>query len=230
MEKWIPEFFYDVIGRIGPGALLLVTALCAWLGPAHVWHEPERLTETATGMGWLYFGLAFLLSYFVGLIMSALWDSAASLIMSLATALTKPTEKKASRSPADEAKRMANWIEGKGSGPEAGFLSCYVSVHLSGQGVRLSKINAEESLCKTLITGFVLVFILALISPSTWSLADHSPASAYLIGAMAVSIFACWKWMGSLRNLYRHDLYSLGYLVATKQIPSLAATAKREPE
>lgn len=216
--KWMPEFFYDVIGRIGPGALFLVTALCAWLGPAHAWLEVEGLLETAAGKGWFYFGFASLLSYFVGVVLSALWDSAES--------LAKP--KSRPRSPADEAKSLGDWIEGKSSdaGPGNGFLSCCVKVHLPDQEMRLSKIIAEESFCKALIAGFVLIFILAIVSPSTWSLADFSLASSYLIGAMVLSIVACWNWMGFLRDVYNRDLLSLGYLVASSRM----ALAVNKPE
>lgn len=226
--KWIPELFYDVIGRVGPGALVLVTALCAWLGPAHAWREAEGVMDVVAGKEWIFLGFVSLLSYFVGIVTSALWDAAQVVLRPRTLAYSEA--ERARRTALN--RKISGWIEGKTSDadPDTGILSCCVNVHLPDQGVRLAKIRAEESLCKVLLVGFFLIFLLAILAPSVWRIAELSLSSSYLIGAMILSAIACWKWMGSLEMLYDRDLHSLGYLVATSRIPGTQEAAKSGPE
>ncbi|MFY9823896.1 MAG: hypothetical protein WAM82_21125 [Thermoanaerobaculia bacterium] len=216
--KSIPEIFYDLIGRIGPGALLLLAAFVTWLGPVQARLEVDNLFEKFHNKEeWFYFLVIAFLAYLVGVVLTALWDW-----------LEKPA-----RHPGGQQRKSLKLTEkllaGKVSEwrPDVGLLVRYVNVHLPAEGFLLVKIKAEENFCKTMITGLGLILGLAIVSPGSALFRNGDSAmSVLLVGAMALSALACWLWKGYLSERYEDDLRSLVYLAAVGQPPGAAPPAE----
>jgi hypothetical protein len=225
--KSIPETFYDLIGRIGPGALLLLAAFVTWLGPAQArWEIHNFFNYSHNKEEWFYFGVILFLAYLVGVGLPALWDW-----------LAKPERFKTLRHPSlgVAEQRCKSWelteklIAGKVSDwrPDAELLVRYVNVHFAAEGFLLVKIKAEEYFCKTMITGLILILGLAIVSPGCALFRNgDSAASGLLAGAMALSALSCWLWKGYLSGRYEDDLRNLTYLAAVGQPPGAVPPAE----
>lgn len=226
--KSIPEIFYDLIGRIGPGALLLLAAFVIWLGPAQArWEIHNFFQHSHNKEEWFYFGVISFLAYLVGVGLPALWDW-----------LEKPERYKTLRRPArlgiakqrgKNCELTEKLIAGKVSEwrPDAELLVRYVNVHFSAEGFLLVKIKAEEYFCKTMISGLLLILGLAIVSPGCALFRNGDSAVSWLLaGAMALSVLACWLWKGYLTDRYNDDLRNLVYLAAVGQPPGEAPPAE----
>lgn len=228
--KSIPEIFYDLIGRIGPGALLIFTTFVAWLGPAQARWEIHDFFQKAKNKEELFYcGLISFLAYLVGVALSALWDWLAE---------PQRFQKLLRSSLAAVEQKWQNWrlteklLAGKASEwrPDTGLLVRYVNVHLPAEGFLLVKIKAEENFCKTMITGMILILGLATVAPGCALFRnDDLSASVLTAGAMVLSAVACWLWKGYLSERYEADLRSLVYLAAVRQ-PPVAAQPKLLPK
>jgi hypothetical protein len=67
----IPEIFYDVIGRVMPGSLLIVIGVIVVVGPTTAFKSiPSKLPEISVSI-LLFIALA---SYFVAVVVKEMWD------------------------------------------------------------------------------------------------------------------------------------------------------------
>ena len=67
----VPEIFFDVIGRVMPGCLLIVAAMSVGLGPRRA---SELILPSALGIGASALLLLALASYFVSVTLKQVWE------------------------------------------------------------------------------------------------------------------------------------------------------------
>lgn len=150
ISSLIPQVFYDIIGRIVPGMILLILAFL--LFRAQDWQvstEGVRFGALHFSYGCL-FVVGLLLSYLVGTILGAVGYLAAHHEWS-ETAEGQKAEVPDSGRP--EAARYDSYI--------------YDAIQLCepAAGARLVKLSAERNLCRVLMAGFALLGILCLALP-----------------------------------------------------------------
>jgi len=68
----IPEIFFDVIGRVIPGCLLIMAAILVGLGPSR---SLELILTTSSAMTISSLLLLVLCSYFVAVVMKQVWEA-----------------------------------------------------------------------------------------------------------------------------------------------------------
>ena len=78
----IPEVFYDLIARLVPGSLFLVSALAVHFGPKRFAELLAAALPTANLASLLLFGL---LAYFVAIVLKEMWEFGARIVRGTAT-------------------------------------------------------------------------------------------------------------------------------------------------
>ena len=71
---WIPNVFFDLLGRVAPGALVLLTATAIVVGPAPLLDVVKSGAIQKSLSGLLPTCAVILLSYFVGVCLSEIWN------------------------------------------------------------------------------------------------------------------------------------------------------------
>jgi len=69
--EWIPQLFMDFIGRIVPGAAILLAAVVMRKGSFSAVHE--TLVEVQQNSAWASLLLATLVAYLIGLFLDQFW-------------------------------------------------------------------------------------------------------------------------------------------------------------
>lgn len=200
----VPELFYDLIGRVFPGALVLMAAAAAWLGPtqmlegARVWFERSNI--------WPYALLFLLLSYLAGVVLVTLWDRTLGRKQDAEPASKEWTRRLFEVITRDPQNRPFGWCE-------QGMLERMVGMCQPEQEYRLQKLGAEQSFCKVIVSGFTLVLVLAMTS-DRWALFwRFSYESLCLIVAMVLSVLGCYLWRKDLKKTHDADLCNIACLI-----------------
>lgn len=202
----IPELFYDLIGRVFPGALVLVAAAAAWLGPARMFEGMPAWIERASGSLWPYALLFLLLSYLAAVVLGTLWDRTLGRKQKDDPASQEWARRLYELMTRDPQNRPFGWCE-------RGMLERLVGICQPQQEYRLQKLGAEQSFCKVVASGFTLVLVLAMTS-NRWALFwKLSYESAYLTAGMILSVLGCFLWMKDLKKTHDADLCNLACLI-----------------
>lgn len=170
--SWIPQLFYDVIGRIAPGAALLTLGLAIALGASDFNGAMEYLFADLKASSYLVLIVWLLASYVIGMLFSAfgfLFDGAEWKIVPDSISLELPN----------------------GENPEGGASYMYdaVQYYSPSSGLRLAKLSAEVTMGRVLIVGIVLLVIIHIV-------ANHGAWQSLgfwliLISALLAGVGAC---------------------------------------
>jgi GrpB-like predicted nucleotidyltransferase (UPF0157 family) len=144
----IPQVFYDLIGRVVPGATVLAAS-------SLLFEEPERLVEVGgsafdRAAFWPFFSIltALLVSYVTGLLLGAIWFFFAG----------REWEKKPPSLSIHERPDLGHL------GIRQSFMYDAVHLYNSAAGARLAKLRAEQHLCGVLVVGFSLLSAVRILS------------------------------------------------------------------
>lgn len=221
----IPEIFYDIIARIIPGSALVLATAMIYLGPSKA---IKMLLSDSTKIDAPLVLLFLLLAYLVAVVTGQAWNVAGDGEKRWKEWARKRREKKE--------KKKSEEVEAAGSTPmkvekaqdapfdlEKAFFR--VRKDLPQEASRLLKIQAEKSLCEVLIVGFSALWPVDLLfcvfgSPPYWG------ERAFLLIAIALSIFSCWEWRIHLENQYSGSLRMLQGILDEQERKKADAAAK----
>jgi hypothetical protein len=178
MGSWIPQLFYDLIGRVTPGAAVTISLLALPLDDAKT-KAFLKFVFVESGVPHAFIALVGLLaSYITGTLLGAL-----GFFVDGKEWRVRPVEPSDSVPPdmTDESLRTA-------------YMYDAVQSHDPKAGARLAKLSAEKHMCRVLLVGFsvmavahVVLNIRAVGSAAFWS----------LLGAFAGTLLSAYLF-------YRH--------------------------
>jgi hypothetical protein len=156
--SWIPQVFYDLIGRIVPGGLLLIIALVIFLGPSGVQDlfksttittsvnatTTETTTEISASVLVLF---ALVVSYMLGALLGGI----------------------AAVADRDFWRQRKLDLTGKKENDIA-YIYDYIQFHRPDIGARLAKLSAERHMCRVILVGAAILIISdAIAAPVAYS-------------------------------------------------------------
>jgi hypothetical protein len=159
--NWVPQLFYDLIGRIIPGGLLLIIALIIFQDSLNIKQifvstttttvVTDTTTETTVGISP---SALFLIATVVAYSLGALFGGIAS--------ITNRAFWRKNRSD----------ITGK-QDIDISYIYDYIQFHRPDIGSRLAKLSAERHMCRVIIVGMVILFIFYTVAaPAPYSSAS----------------------------------------------------------
>ena len=244
----IPEFFYDLIGRLLPGAILLVLAVFVFYGI-----EPglKHLLGGAKDATVLIVILMLLLGYFVSRLMEAFSEYWRMLCNHLrcqnrlscqkngAQDLPQPDTAQPQNAPLTETEQKTRIhaciqqryrLERPTEGLVGYIIVSKIRRYLPAEGFRLLKMQAEQSFCQAIIPGLLLLTPVAVwrlyqacwLSESVRIFAQGCwrKDKIWLVIGLLWAIAALRKWKTALDTQYWQDLYALWYHLETDRPPS----------
>lgn len=153
MAHWnfVPQFFYDMIGRFCPGAIVMLTTLIVIYGPGDIDRNLlHKIADKAQRFPiYTYVGIA-LASYFIADILDIVYRQATS---------------RSSEKAMDSAALIAQWKrlhEYDLTDPKtpAGFIMLdYLRIHMPSEATRLLKLRAEARFSEVITVGYILLAI-----------------------------------------------------------------------
>lgn len=196
----IPEIFFDVIGRLIPGSLLILTAAMVHLGPNRA--VRVLLAKSSKVNTWSAL-LLFLVSYLVAVVVKQMWELPETLI-------EERKKKRSISGPRAQGIKINQGIEEASTDAER--ILYHIRKCLPAEASRLLKIQAEKNLCEVLIAGLSILWPINLWL--WWSDSPpHFDERLCLLAGMTLSILSCWRWRRSLEKVYGNSLSALRYLL-----------------
>jgi hypothetical protein len=210
MGTWIPQLFYDLIGRILPGGFLIL--LTAWIfkfKPLIVISEKVSQDSSNTTPYSLDILSLFLLSYMVGAMLGG--------IGFMVSIIKKEIWNKTKISTTSWATTFSalfwgsNYISGGATPVSTAYdmIQCFMP-RAAG---RLAKLRAESHLCRVLIVGSAFLFFMTLIKNT---LVDN-PAISRLILSMVFLSSICFLMHIKSRTI---DFLENNWLICKKILAS----------
>lgn len=172
MLKLVPQLFYDLLARVVPGVVLLISSTFVVLGASracNIFIAPSE-QKNAFGLGTL---LVLLLgSYLVGLIFGQLWEMSLGHITKMRQ---EQIEAKCQEDRLVEHNRFQEVFGGKAlrieskALPKTFIMRDHLRYFAPSEAARLLKIRAERRMCQVLIVGFSILAVvnLAYLVPLT---------------------------------------------------------------
>lgn len=201
----IPEIFFDIIGRIVPGILLILAAVAVFLGPR------QAVTELWTTSGAINVTLLLLLAvlaYFIAIVTKELFE----------WTYVRVKVGRDRKTPAEEtnvAPVMLSFYEARSEMPAEGY--------------RLLKIQAEKNFCEVMVVGLAI-----LLPVNLWLSFPQSGPYLYdrhlLTAALLLGLLACWSWRKTLEWVYQECLRELDSIVRRKSRETPADPHHPAPE
>jgi len=173
--SWIPQVFYDLIGRVAPGAFLLILSAVLLLDPASASFLVVLLKEPHAPLALLLLS-ALVTAYIVGTLLGAigfaLWHGEWTRKAVAAVQLELPQDD-------DDDK------------PESGMAFKYdaVLLHEPAAGARLVKLRAEQHLCRVLAIGVFLLVPLYVWRSWPWRASDVGVLAGLALIAWSAYLF-----------------------------------------
>lgn len=146
---WMPQLFFDVIGRVIPGALCIGSLTLALIGPEQFWNTLHALLDKPSKSYpslSVFFGAGLVLSYTLAVILWGLWH-----VLSL---LVRKSMRENNREPET------------GIRDEGGDFSMkydFIKLMNPTAGNRITKLKAEIHMAGVLILGFSLSLLINLL-------------------------------------------------------------------
>jgi len=201
----IPEIFFDLVARVVPGSLLLLTAFLVSQGPEKGLPDLVRYASSA-GFGSV---LAFaLVAYFIAVVLKQAWCFLGSRV--------RRTSSKGSSSEERiyqvySAVRVKDQVSRANHLPDRRIMFSCIRHSLPEEGLRLLKIQAEKNLCEVVLPG--LAVLLLFDSWLLFNVPYESFGRTWLLIVMVVSWLSFFSWKADLEELYQRDLCALWRLL-----------------
>ncbi len=182
----VPEIFFDIIARVMPGSVVILTAMAVGLGPSRAC---ELILLNASDLGVAVLVLLALVSYAVAVTMKQVGESIGAL-----------------------AEKWKGNKRQEGSAKVDELILWSIRRALPGEAARLLKIQAEQNFCEVLIPGVGLLVPIDLWL--LWNASGRALGERIsLLGGMILVISACWTWKVKLQALYESNLRTLHSIV-----------------
>ncbi len=210
---WIPQFFMDVLGRIVPGALVIMAGVIVVTGFEHS-------VDLLFGQG--EYALSFqalvvfaVVSYFVGFAIGQLWNMTAGRFIAhrLKTIRTECKEK------CLIAHNKVLVAQGKepltleaAELPAVYVLHDHLRLSAPDQASRLLKLRSECRLCHVIILGFGALAVLNLAYINSSSLTPGIVVEAVLL----TSVVSCWSRQLRLEHNFTNGVCLVWFALASK--------------
>jgi len=172
----IPEVFYDLIGRIMPGILILFCVSLVVVGPIEV--SRFVLWNTLDLNIWMAL-IGIVISYFIAIVLTNIWDFFYEKIISR----KKYNDKK--------------------DGDSVDFN--IILKQDPGLASRLIKLSAEQNMCKAMIVGLTILSIINLWIWFSGSSIEFDDRFWLIIGFL-ISILSFLEWLHQLKNRYDYEI------------------------
>ena len=213
----IPEIFYDIIARVIPGSVLVLAATMIYLGPSKV---IKSLLSDSTEIDAWQILLFLLLAYLAAVVTEQGWN----IVGDEEKRERKRREKKKSEEEAVPSKPIE--VEKAQDAPfnkERAFFR--IRKDLPQEASRLLKIQAEKKLGEVLIVGFSALWPVDLLF-CIFGSPPYRGERAFLLIAIALPIFSCWKWRMCLEKQYSDTLRMLQGILDEQERKKADAAAK----
>lgn len=174
---WIPQVFYDLIGRVVPGGTVWLAAYFLFSDPNRIVDGPfleARSSSVVTGFVWV------ILSYVIGLLLGAV----GFFVMEKEWTVTP------SSLSVDDPPNLEN------ESIRRSFMYDGIQIFHPETGARLAKLSAEQHLCRVFIVGFTLLLIVR-IGVGIFTPLGLSPVVLRRLALVCLAAIASWFF-------YRH--------------------------
>ncbi len=150
--SWIPQVFYDLIGRIVPGAILLISGFLLVAG----WKDSVEELTKLLGKEEIPYSLVLLtgvlFSYLTGILLGGFgyfaWDVANKCVR----------ERYRGKLPVEAVKPPSK----DKPGSNVSYIYDAIQHYEPAAGARLAKLRAEQNMCRVLAIGFAILAIIHL--------------------------------------------------------------------
>jgi hypothetical protein len=217
---WIPQLFFDLVGRVLPGAILILTGFAVVFGPS-------RALSLMSNKDPLTFGSSVLwsvLAYFLGLMASQLWGATIG-------KLAKRRESKIDQKCLEKCLAEHNRIQEALGGPQIHIspdklprvfvMHDHLRLVDKDEALRLLKLLAEQRLCHSVSFGFLAMVILNI-----WLyVSDPSRERLVLEGGIVLVIIVFWGRALRLREFFATGTCVAWFSFATSRVLLSLVTA-----
>lgn len=223
---WIPQLFSDLLGRIVPGAALMVVSYLVAVRPTQaIVNLTGTLYEKLFTLGPALIFLLF--SYLIGFIMGQLWI----LLLGKRAAITK-AEVEATQGCHGQCLDEHNKLQtslgmpplalSTNDLPRTFVMHDHLRFVAGAEAQRLLKLRSEKRLCHVIVLGFTVLGLVNLAYLSTQAHFDRLVLEVLLIA----SIVSCWKRSLRLEKQFVNGtcIAWLSYASAKKLLSQTEAT------
>ena len=187
--EWIPQLFMDFIGRIIPGAAILLAAVVMRKGSFSAFHE--TLNNVQEKSPWASLLVATLVAYLIGFFLDQFWRDTFDRFTSKKI---HERELELKKKRIAEHNRVQHLFGRKPINlkvedlPEWFVMHDHLRLTLPREASRLLKLRSEIQLCQCIILGYTG---LCAYNFRFWLLTDDQKITE---GFMVGSVIACWIW------------------------------------
>ena len=219
--EWIPQLFFDIIGRVIPGALILLAA-----GVVQSGQIASIKASIATDKGevaWAGVLVSLLISYFLGFCLTQVWHGTLGRLArernlkieaeckAARLAEHNQTQKLLGQKPLPFAPEQL---------PELFVMHDHLRVALPREASRLLKLRSESRICHCVIIGFSILCVINLVLYVRQSTMDRLLAEL----CMATTVIALWFRMFNLQQYFADGVCDLWLaLVSSGRMPGTAS-------
>lgn len=222
---WIPQIFMDVLGRIVPGALVIMAGVIVVTGFEH--SADVLLGRDGSALSFQALVVFALFSYFVGFTLGQVWNMTVGRFIAhrLETIQAECKEKcllahnKALVALGKEPLSLeATQL------PSAFVLHDHLRLAAPDQASRLLKLRSECRLCHVIILGFSALAVLNLAYINFSSMTAGIVVEAVLL----FSVVSCWSRQLRLEHYFTNGVFLVWFALASKNqfLPGSADLAK----
>ncbi len=142
LSEWVPQIFYDVIGRVIPGAILLLMSFYILRDcPFFVYYQPFLYVQQISHF--LLFIIGILVSYFVGIVLGAIGYCISG---------------NEDKIEVDDINFDS--VDFNDKSAKLSYIYDVIQHMAPKAGARLAKLSAERNMCRVFIAGFIILIII----------------------------------------------------------------------
>jgi hypothetical protein len=218
--SWIPQIFYDLIGRVVPGAFLLLIGPGLLVNP----HVSVQVIKSADHIPTtILILLGLLMSYVLGTILGAVAGTIGTLLVAVAGAIkNRKWSIERVGSVKVEVVPLSSEVETLTPG-RISYMYDALQLYNPSAGARLAKLRAEQHMCRVLIAGgIVLEVAYALVEPG----ALLSAKSLVVLVGLAVMVLGAYFFYIHLAIRGRRLLTNCWHLI---NLPATISEIEQRP-
>ena len=199
----VPQISYDILGRIVPGSVVLVSLWVAAQGPDDAVAEVERtLAGASPGPGIWAALLWTALAYVLAIVLNGIWQFPGCWRRWRCASRPKPY-------PVDPTFEIAH--------PSFALKFEIVNQKLPKSGAWFTKLHAEMNLARVLAMGWII----AAAINAYWLVTDFSSPRLWLEVALAIGIAGALAEGSSIKNTRSESLNSLWLLLRSSELAQM---------
>jgi hypothetical protein len=198
---YIPQIFYDLIGRIVPGAVISGSAFLLLDDPksallnAVTWSDGTS-NQLAPALVILLVGLV--IAYTVGTLLGGIWFTLSKLFKKKSAIPAEAEDPDVDKNTVKIPRPEIIFKNGKAIVPDKwiSYIYDYIQMRCPRTAGRIAKLRAEWHMCGVIIVGSAILFLLNLYKLFT----DFTTASLYFEIGLALAFFAAYSLSSHVKN------------------------------